>query len=246
MTHAIEQDIAHRPWPLPAVPWILFQSWRELLFAHWRVDPERLRGRVPAPLDLDLFEGSAFVAVTPLRITDQRARGLPRIGAIAEFPELNLRTYVRFGGRAGVYFFSLDAASAAAVFGARTFYRLPYHKAEMRMLMRGGSVHFRSRREDGTAEFAARYSPTGDVFLATPGTLEHFLVERYALYTVLRSGRVLRTDIHHGPWMLRRAEADITVNTVAQAAGFDFADEPPHLLYSARQDTLIWAPRLVP
>jgi uncharacterized protein YqjF (DUF2071 family) len=245
MIDAIEQDTAHRPWPLPSAPWIMFQSWRELLLAHWPVPIEALRPLVPSELVLEEFNGSAWVGITPFRLTDLHPRYLPALPGLSEFPEMNLRTYVRVGDKPGVYFFSLDAASRLAVLGARASYRLPYHYAEMRIASRDGWIHYRSRRTGEDAEFVGRYRPTGPVFQASPGTLEHFLIERYALYVVLRSGTILRGDIHHHPWPVQAAEATIERNTVAAAAGITLPDRPPVLHFAQRQDTLIWPPKLV-
>jgi len=242
----IEQQTAHRPWPLPRGPWIMYQAWKHLLFAHWPVPIESLRGRLPSSLTLDLFEGQAFIGVVPFVMTGVHARGLPPLPGLAEFPELNVRTYVRLRERPGVFFFSLDADNAPAVFTARTFYRLPYHHAEMNVERQGEWIHYSSRRRQGSAGFAGRYRPLGEVFEPRPGTLEHFLTERYTLYTVLRDGRPLRADIHHPRWRLRAAELEIRQNTVAEPSGFALPDRPPLLHYSELQETLVWAPQLEP
>ncbi|HEX7049060.1 MAG TPA: DUF2071 domain-containing protein [Longimicrobiales bacterium] len=243
---------AHRPWPLPAGPWIMRQSWCELLFAHWPLPPDILRPLVPARLALDTFDDSAWVSVAAFRLTGLRARGLPALPGLSEFLELNLRTYVRVGDAPGVYFFSLDAASRLAVMGARIFYRLPYFHARMSMERRDGWIHYRSRRRGGgdgegdgggAAEFVARYRPVGPAFNALPGSLDHFLVERYALYTTFPTGEVLRADIDHPPWPLQNAEAEITRNTVAEAQGIRLPAREPRLHFAARQDTLVWPPR---
>jgi uncharacterized protein YqjF (DUF2071 family) len=253
----IEADTAHRPWPLPPDPWILFQSWRELLFAHWPLPREVLRPLVPPQLILEEFDGTAWVGQTPFLLTGLRPRLLPSLPGISTFPELNLRTYVRVGDRPGIFFFSLDAASRLAVLGARTLYRLPYFHAEMRIESRAGWIHYRSRRIDdganagtgaapGTgAEFIARYRPDGPIFNAEPGSIEHFLTERYALYVVLRDGKILRGAIHHRPWPLQSAEAEIERDTIPTAHGITLPNRPPLLHFSARQDTLVWPPRLV-
>lgn len=245
MSETIEQETAHRPWPLPTTPWIMFQSWRELLFAHWRVPTDVLRALVPAQLELDQFEGSAWLALTPFLLSDLHARGLPPIPGLSEFPEMNLRTYVRYGGRPGIFFFSLDAANAAAVLTARATYRLPYQTADMRMRWDRGWFHYTSRRRDGDAEFVGRYRAIGEAREPVHGTLEYFLTERYALYSVLRNGRVLRGQIHHRPWLLQDAEAEIQQNTVPAAHGISVSQQPELLHFSSRQDTLVWPPEIL-
>lgn len=242
LTTSIATAISHRPWPLPSTPWIMFQSWRELLFAHWPVPAKELRPVVPGELALEEFGGSAWVGLTPFRLTGLRPRFAPPAPGLSTFPELNLRTYVRVGDRPGIYFFSLDAASRLAVLGARTLYRLPYHHAEMRIREEDGWIAYRTGRVDGEAGFTARYRATGPTFRAEPGTLPYFLTERYAFYVVLGNGRVLRGDIHHLPWILQLAEAVIETNTIAKAAGIALPDQPPIVHYSHRQDTLIWPP----
>ena len=233
----------HRPWPLPRRPWIMRQEWHRLLFAHWAVDPEKLRPLVPAVLPLDIRENCCWVAVTPLYISGLRLRGLPAIPGPSSFPELNFRTYVTLEGKPGVYFFSLDAGSAAAVMGARLFYSLPYFYAHMRVRYAADSVHYSSsRRHLGRiAEFEADYMPAGPVVDAAPGSLEHFLTERYCLYAV-EARRLYRAEIHHVPWPLQHAKAIIARNTVAKAAGLDLPDVPPLLHFARRLDVLVWSP----
>lgn len=241
----IQEDVAHRPWPLPRTPWVMYQSWRQLLFAHWPVPADELRALVPPELTLEEFDGTAWIAVTPFVLRGLKVRGLPPFPGATDFPEMNLRTYVRYRDIPGIYFFSLDAASRLAVRGARTIYRLPYKHAYMSARCADGGIEYRSRRPNGQALLKARYRPTGPAVHPEPGTLEHFLTERYALYVVLRNHTVIRGDIHHPPWDLQPAEADIIENTVADAAGIHLPDRPPLLHFSSRQDTLIWPPRVV-
>lgn len=220
---------------------VMAQTWTDLLFAHWPIPFERLRALVPEPLVLEEFDGSAWVGVVPFRITGLRPRGVPAPLGL-DFPELNVRTYVRMGDRPGVWFFSLDAGSRLAVWGARTFFRLPYHHAEMDVRVEDEWVRYRSRRpasrREAGAEFRARYRPAGEAFTAAPGTLEYFLTERYCLYTVLRGGRVLRVDIGHAPWPLQPAEAEIEANTMAAASGIALPDRAPLLHFSRRLDVV--------
>jgi uncharacterized protein len=240
---AVLRETAHRACPLPREPWLMAQSWEDLLFAHWPVAPERLRPLLPAAIPLDVREGSAWVGVTPFRVSAVRLRGMPHLPRITAFPELNLRTYTTIGGKPGIWFMSLDAASALAVRGARRTYRLPYFEARMDCRDSGGRIEYRSRRlsRDGEpAELAAHYRPTGPATPPPEGSLEHWLTERYCLYTLDDQGDVLRADIHHPPWPLQAAEAAFELNTVAEPYGLEL-DRPPALLhFSRRQDVLIW------
>ena len=215
------------------------QTWNDLLFAHWPMAPEILRPLVPQPLDLDEFGGQCWVAVAPFHMTAVRARFTPPIPGISAFPELNVRTYVTFGGKPGVYFFSLDAASRLSVWAARATYRLPYYFASMDVNEADGFIHYRSRRDDGKALLRARYRPVKDVVLRAPGTLEHWLTERYCLYTVLRNS-VFRAEIHHEPWPLQDAEAQIEENTMAGAAGITLPGIAPLLHFAKKLQVLIW------
>jgi uncharacterized protein YqjF (DUF2071 family) len=222
----------------------MFQSWQQLMFAHWPVPAAELRPLVPESLTLEEHDGSAWVAVTPFVLRGLRVRGLPPIPCATDFPETNLRTYVRVGDVPGIHFFSLDAASRLAVAGARALYHLPYKHARMQVRSEGGWVEYQTRRPDGTAELTARYRPVGPTFRPRPGSLEYFLTERYALYVALPDGRVIRGDIHHPPWDLQLAEAEISRNTLPEAEGLRLPDGPPLLHFSARQDTVIWAPKV--
>lgn len=240
---AIESVTGHRPWPMPSRPWVMFQSWRDLLFAHWPVPANQLRALVPHPLQIERFDGSAWVGQTPFRLAGLRARPLPPLPGLSDFPEMNLRTYVRVGDRPGVFFFSLDAGNRLAVLLARIGYRLPYFPARMSIEDDGDRIRYRSDRRVGSASFAASYAPVGDPFTPARGTVEYFLTERYALYTVTNGGRVIVGEIHHAPWLLRRAEAEISANTVPAAAGITLPDSRPMLHFARGQDTIIWPPR---
>lgn len=230
----------HRPWPLPSGPWLILQSWREVLFAHWPVEPATLRAKVPLPLEIDTHEGRAWISIAAFRIDPFQTRGLP---LSIRFPELNLRTYVRHAGREGVYFFSLDATSSMAVLGARTLFRLNYFNAAIHMRNREGGVDFTSRRLDRPrADFHAWYTPKSETYAPVPGSLDHWLTERYCLFAAREGGRVFRVDIHHLPWVLQSAEARIGSTTLFTAAGLPSPEGEPLLHYSLRQDTLTWGP----
>jgi uncharacterized protein YqjF (DUF2071 family) len=215
------------------------QTWNDLLFAHWPIPQALIRSLVPAKLTVDFFDGQCWVGVIPFHMTAIRRRGFPALPGLSRFPELNLRTYVTYGGKPGVYFFSLDAANLPAVLAARTFYHLPYFHAEMKTDEREGTILYGSRRYRDTAEFRARYRPTSEVTPAGRGSIEHWLMERYCLYTAHR-GRVYRGEIHHAPWPLQKAEADFQTNTTAAAAGIPLPQVSPHLLFARKLEVLIW------
>jgi uncharacterized protein len=238
----------HRPYSIPADSWALFMSWHDLLFMHWPVDGGALRPLIPPALSLDSFDGSAWLSVTPFRMTGVRPRFLPGVPRLSSFPELNLRTYVTVEGKPGIWFFSLDAGNAVAVRLARATFHLPYFDAEMSCRVAGDEVRYRSVRvhaDAPPAEFLARYRPAGEPFESRPGTLENFLTERYCLYAADRKGKVSRGDIHHHPWPLQPAEADIEKLTVTQQIGIALPETGPVLHFSKRLDVLAWLPRRV-
>ena len=226
-------------------PWVMHQRWTNLLFAHWPVPPERLRDLLPPSLTLDTFEGQAWVGVIPFYMSNVRPRYVPPLPWVSAFCELNVRTYVRVGDRTGVWFFSLDASNPLAVRAARAAVHLPYYDASMRMdIARDGFVHYRSDRTHRgapAARFIATYRPEGPVSPARPGTLEHFLVERYVLFSSTPQGLV-DVKIAHPPWPLQRAVARIEQNTMGEAAGVPLVGEPRELHFGARVDVKTWPP----
>src|SRR5687768_11766884 len=209
-------------------PWLMHQRWTNVLFAHWPVRPEALRPLLPSSLVPDTFEGEAWVGVVPFRMSNVRPRGVPPLPWLSAFLELNVRTYVRVGDRAGVWFFSLDASNPLAVRAARAAVHLPYYDARMQMTVGSDrSVVYRSDRTHRgapPASFHGTYRPEGDVHRAAPGTLEHFLVERYELFSAGPRG-LIRVKIAHPPWPLQHAVARLERNTMAEAAGITLTGE---------------------
>jgi uncharacterized protein YqjF (DUF2071 family) len=236
--------------PRPDGPWVMRQTWRDLLFAHWPVPVEMLRSLIPESLVIDTFDGEAWIGVVPFRMTAVRLRGTPYTPFADAFPELNVRTYVlprgadgEGTGKPGVWFFSLDAGSRLAVQMARWFFHLPYFNAKMQVIEEGDAVHYRSRRTHHgapPATLVASYHPTGPVTLSRPGTLDHWLTERYCLYAADRHGHIYRGDIHHAHWPLQAAAAEITTNTMAAAHGITLPDTPPLLCFARRLDMQCW------
>jgi uncharacterized protein YqjF (DUF2071 family) len=227
-------------------PWVLRMRWLDLLFAHWPVDPAAIRAVVPAPLQLDTFEGRAYLGIVPFRMEDVGPRGLPAPPVLGAFPELNVRTYVRHRGRGGVWFLSLDAASRLTVEGARAFFHLPYFLAEMSAVEDGDAIEYRSRRivtRGRPAELAVRYRPTGPVEPAAPGSFESWLTDRMRLFAVDGAGRIVRTEIAHAAWPLQPAEAEFRTESMAAARGLALPSVSPHLLFSRRLDVRSWWPR---
>ncbi|HEY2156924.1 MAG TPA: DUF2071 domain-containing protein [Isosphaeraceae bacterium] len=219
----------------------MYQEWYHLLFIHWEVPAEPLRALLPPGLDLDTFEGRAFVGLVPFTMQAIRPRSLPSVPCLSNFHETNVRTYVHRDGRdPGVWFFSLDAANPVAVAIARATFGLPYFHARMCVEVDPGtgagpsltyvSERVRPARRPALSEVRARV--VGPVEPAEPGSLEFFLAERYLLYST-RKGHLRRGQVHHGPYPLQRAGLDTLDETLLAAAGIDRPDVEPLVHYAS-------------
>jgi uncharacterized protein YqjF (DUF2071 family) len=222
------------------LPWLLGQTWSELLFAHWHLDPAELERSLPRGVEPDVHEDRAWIAIVAFRMLGSRPLLAPRRTALPPIPELNVRTYVRVGGVPGVWFISLDASSRFFVNAGRALFGLPYRLARMTTVSADGRVHYVSTRRD--ACFAAAYEPCGPAAPAERGSLEHFLVERYRLFA-LRGKRLITALVTHEPWPLQPARARLDVNEMAPA-GLEFRGEPL-LHYAKSVEARISVPRAV-
>jgi uncharacterized protein YqjF (DUF2071 family) len=216
------------------------QTWHDLLFAHWPVPASTLDGLIPPQLELDKWDGEGWIGVIPFRMDGIYPRGTFPLPWLSASPEINVRTYVEFGGKRGVYFFSLDAANGVMVKVARRFFHLPYMQATMIVRNDNDTVHYSTSR--ASAEFRGSYRPTGGIEPAAPGSLEHWLTERYCFYTLDRNGHVLRGDIDHAPWPLQPAEASFDINSMTAPLGICLPDTPPLLHFSRKIDVKVWMP----
>jgi uncharacterized protein len=225
---------------VPVRPWLLAQRWERLLFAHWPVDPAELAHCLPTGVEPDVHEGRAWLAIVAFRMVGTRPLIPPGRPSLPAIPELNVRTYVRVGGEPGVWFLSLDASSPFFVNAGRVLYGLPYRLARMTTISDRARTHYMSSRRD--ACFAASYEPCGEVTHAEAGSLEHFLVERYRLFS-MRRRRLITAVVAHDPWPLQPALARLDVNRMAPH-GLEFRGEP--LLHFAEfVDARISAPEAI-
>lgn len=218
-------------------------TWSELLFAHWPVDPNILAPLLPVGLTLDTHEGSAWIGVVPFLMSDVAPRCCPSIPKLSRFLELNVRTYVIYDGKPGVWFFSLDAASRVAVRAARATFNLPYMDASMSLNKSDSDLityqSERTHRGQSPATFDASYRAIGETFHALYGTLEHWLTARYCLYSADRQGRLYRGQIDHAPWSLSLASCEERQNTMCAPLGIDLIGRP-HLLFAQPIDVHAW------
>ncbi len=224
-------------------PWVMGMTWLNLAFLHWRVPASSLEGLIPAGLTLQTFDGSAWLGVVPFRMAGVHARSLPPIPGTADFLELNVRTYVTDGVRPGVWFFSLDCQNKLAVRGARGAFHLPYMDAAMSEARDGATIQHSSRRTHAgqpRADFQLDYQPMGETFTSRPGHLEHWLTERYCLYSADARGAVYRGEILHAPWTLQSATCEIAVNTMAAPLGLSLPAQPDLAHFAARLEVNAW------
>jgi uncharacterized protein len=217
------------------------QRWSELLFAHWSFPLELVRPLVPASLELDPWDGRAWVGLVPFKMEAIRSSWMPRRAGL-DFLETNVRTYVHHRGEPGVFFFSLEASSWLAVRVARLGWGLPYFHAEMSSEREGSTLRYRSRRKAQDAALHAEWE-LGDVLgPQAPGTLDHFLLERYLLFNE-RGGRVHKGHVHHVPYPAQRARTTRLEQTLLGAAGLpDPSTAPEALHYAAGVDVEVFGP----
>jgi uncharacterized protein len=219
------------------MPWleiVMRQTWKHLLFLHWKVDPHMLRTLVPAPLEIDLHNDHAWITMIPFTITGSRIRGLPPIPGLASMHEINLRTYVRCEGEPGIWFFSLDASRRLAVAGARMTYHLPYFHATFDVDDRsdsGGWIDYSASRRRSPADFHVRYRGSGEERTALAQSIEEFLIERYTLFSVCR-GQTHRARVYHDPYPVRDAQIEELRETLVATTGLPSPTGDPLAHYS--------------
>jgi uncharacterized protein YqjF (DUF2071 family) len=220
----------------------MHQTWGKLLFMHWRIDERRIRPLIPERLEIDTFDGSAWIAIAPFTMWDIRAFPpfIPPLPGLSSMHELNVRTYVHFDGVPGVWFFSLDCNSAVAVLGARTFFYLPYYNAEIELQQAGHTIDYRLRRTDEpAAEFAASWKVGEALPCSQAGSLEFFLTERYCLYSE-HDREIYRARIHHKPWPLKAASLTSFRSTMIESHGLPTPAGEPLLHYAEEISVNIW------
>ncbi len=239
--HFVEPSFVEDKPPANNLPWVMAQRWQKLLFAHWPVPSADLKALLPPGLQPDLFEGEAWISIVPFQL-DYMARVAHRLLPWKQFLELNLRTYVRYRDQPGVYFFCLDATDALSVWGARRFFKLAYFNAQASLNTSNSEIRYQSRRKDSGFQAALdiSYRPTGKVFSTCPGQLDHWLTSRYRFFSTDARHQVYEGHIHHAPWQLQPAEAEIHHNTMAEAHGLTLPARPPILHYSDSLDVIAW------
>ena len=224
----------HRPWPVPDRRWSWDQAWCDLLFIHFAVEPAALAGLLPPGLQLDLFDGKAWIGVVPFRMEGVTKRGWPAPAWLCDFAEINVRTYATHQGKSGVWFLSLDVVNPLVVGFARTFFHLPYQCARIGLESKTDGLHYTVQR--GERRFEAVYSG-GEPAPAVPGSFAEWATERYCLYTVGAGGRIMRAEVQHPRWPLQRAKMTLVANTMSPIA---LGAQHPEVYFSRRVDVAIW------
>ena len=221
--------IEHIPFPLPSSSWLVRQDWLDLSFLHWDLPPDAVAPHLPAGIELHTFDGRAWVGLVPFWMSGVRPRFCPAVPGISRFPEVNVRTYAVVDGRPGVYFFSLDTPSRAAVFAGRRFFHVPYRRARQTIRATADGQRYTSRRE-GHLELELDVA-FGAPVAAPPGSLTHFLTERYCIHTVDGAGRLRVGPVRHAPWPLLDATARIRTNRLLER--FGITDQPPTCVHAS-------------
>ena len=197
--------------PLERVPVrraVMVQRWTDVVFLHWRYPSDVVQRLLPPGVEVEVFDGSAWVGLVPFRMEGLGFPGLAPLPLVGEFPEVNVRTYVRSGSRRGVWFFSLDIDRLLPTLVARTAYRLPYCF---------GRVEHRRVGDIVTSTVIRRWpAPAGEgrtgIAVRTGGPadptapLEHFLTSRWGLIAANRRGSLRHAAVDHPTWPLHHAE----------------------------------------
>ena len=215
---------------------------RDVLFAHWPVDPDAVAAAVPDPLAVATRDGEAWVTAVVLEMTGVELG--PVRSPTRPFAQINFRTYVRHRGDLGVYFLSLDAGDALAARAGREVWSLPFHAADGEVRHREDTVLVRSRRRADGARFDARYTPVGEPSPAEPGSLADFLIERHRYYVETGDG-VAAGEIERDPWQLSAVDAEIRTNALFETAGLDAPETDPSFHYSPRFESSTGRPGTV-
>ncbi|MBY0120970.1 YqjF family protein [Bacillus sp. S/N-304-OC-R1] len=238
----IIHETEHRPYPLSSGKWIMRQAWRHILFIHLPISPERIRNYIHPSLQLDTFDELAWISIVIFKMEGIYPRGFPFISITSPFPEINVRTYVKWKGKPGVHFLSLDVGDWASFTLAKKWYHLPYHSANISLKQRKNTFYFESlRRKSELNPILCNGIYTPNVNTFTPGkeTLEHWLTERYCFYSTDHRGHIYAGEIHHPPWALQEAKIEIFENTMLAPYNIEISEQPI-VHFSEGIDSLFW------
>jgi uncharacterized protein len=245
MEEWIRRQLIERQQPGSLAP-VMFQRWLHLLFLHWSFSPDIVQKTLPQGLEVDTFQGKAWIGIVPFFMQGVRPARFPAVPGISNFLELNLRTYVRdLTGRPGIWFYSLDASQPLAVCVARATFGLPYKFATMVATLSDRGIDYRSRRFRDNNSLRYLYRPSKKLGEAGLGSLDFFLVERYRLFAH-RGGKLFTGRVHHSPYQLRGVTVHDADPALFAMDGFETPTAPfIHALYSERVDVSVYPIELV-
>ena len=232
-------NLSHKQEIMTNLPWIMKQTWKDILFAHYPVQRKVLEKLVPSELTLDTYRGTGWVSIVPYLTSAMHLRGVPPIPGLATYPGFNIRTYVTMNGKPGVYFFRLTAGNMLAAYAARTFFGLPYLYMRMEHKTAKDLNIFESEKSAGM-QLLCNYKSISNPAPTDKGSLEEWLVERYCLYNVSKKGIPLRGDILHDSWVLQKAEAEFHQNTLLSSLDIVPEVEKPILHYAKNRVVRFW------
>lgn len=238
--HPAFKQTDHRPWPLPSQKWLLNQQWLNLLFVHWEIDAAFLRSLIPQPLEVDKFEDKAWLAIVPFDMKAVTLRNIPPLAPLSNFPEINVRTYVKYQDKPGVWFFSLDVPKLIPVWIARSCFHLPYRYAQVEFTESDNQIAY--SHEYQSEQFQANYRGLENLD-AKKATFEHWATERYCLYCQNKRGRLIRTEVQHPKWPLQKAELTIKKNSLISP--FPIGTQHPSVLFSKKLDVVAYPPKII-
>lgn len=228
--------VAHRPWIMPSRSWAYYQEWNNALFLHWKVSPKELEGLIPDGLELDLFDGNAWVSLVPFTMEKIRPRGLPPFAPISNFHEINLRTYVVLDGKPGVYFLNIEASKYSSAVLAKAFSGLPYKKATMQRRQEGAKLYYTSEDEEKGIAFSVDFEIGKRKVDST--ALDLWLTERYCLY-LDKLDQLARYEIQHKPWDLNEVRIG-SLKTIYPLGALDLSRAPDCMHYSKGVEVVAW------
>ncbi|WP_185908023.1 YqjF family protein [Psychrobacillus soli] len=222
-------------------PWMMTQEWHHVLFLHWSVSPEEIRKYIPAELELNLYKGKAWIGFVFFQVKENRPRFMPCLPGLQSFLELNVRTYVTYKGKAGAYFFSLDANNPFIVKLATFGKFLPYRNAEINFKKHKKTFSIHSKCEYENESLLTTFEPVARPLESTQ--LNTWLTERYCLWTKT-NGQLFRVDISHSPWRLQNATGIVYENTMTSFLKGNYKEERPLAHYSRLKKARLYPPVL--
>lgn len=222
----------------------MVQQWRDLAYIHWRFEPAVVKELLPPGLEVDTFDGSAWVGLIPFSMRGITVPHMPPVPYFGSFPEINVRTYVRREGVPGVWFFSLDVNRLIPAVVARTTYLLPYCWGRASNLIEDGVLRSKVERRWPSRAHSATAVEIGTA-IPRSDDLAVFLSARWGLYSRGLFGGLMYAPVDHEPWRLHTAHLQSIDQNIVQAAGLPTPTGEAHVMFSPGVSVRIGRPRRV-